>query len=283
MIEQRSEEWYELRKARITGSKIGAILGLSPFATPEDVMRDMVRDYHGAEKEFKGNIATEHGTRNEPNALADYIMETGAEVTEAPFVVHPEFDWLGASPDGYVGDDKLIEIKCPFGKRHETDDGGFLSIDDQPHYMAQMQFQMLCTGRFECDFYQWSPYASKLETVKFDPAYIERNLPLLRAFFDRYLTEREPENAWRYLDGGDLVMRYKSAKAAVDAAQAELEEAKQALIDATGGNGGKVGDLNVTKAERKGSIAYAKAVKELLPDADLEQYRGKPSSYWVVK
>src|SRR5690554_2149743 len=283
MIEQRSKEWYELRKARITGSKIGAILGLSPFATPDDVLRDMVRDYHGAEKEFKGNIATEHGTRNEPNALADYMLETGYQVEDAPFVVHKDFDWLGASPDGYVGDDKLVEIKCPFGKRHKTDDSAFLPLSEQPHYMAQVQFQMFCTGRFECDFYQWSPYASKLETVKFDPAYIEEKLPLLRAFFDRYLIEREPENAWRYLDGGDLVARYKMAKAAVESAQAELEEAKQALIAATDWKGGKVGDLNVIKAERQGSIAYAKAVKGLLPDANLEKFRGKPTSYWVVK
>lgn len=283
MIEQRSEEWFAQRVGRITGSKIGAILGLSPFATPDDVLRDMVREYHGAEKDFKGNIATEHGTRNEPNALADYVIETGNQVNEAPFVLHPDFDWLGASPDGYVGDDKLIEIKCPFGKRHETDDNAFLPISEQPHYMAQMQYQMLCTGRFECDFYQWSPYASKLEVVKFDPAYIEETLPLLKTFYERYLEEIKPENAWRYLDGGELVHRYKMAKAAVEAAQAELEEAKQALIDATDGEGGKVGDLNVTKAERKGSIAYAKAVKELLPNANLEKFRGKPTSYWVVK
>ena len=73
------------------------------------------------------------------------------------------------------------------------------------------------------------------------------------------------------------------AKAAVEVANNELEEAKQALIDATNGKGGKVGDLNITLAKRQGSIAYTKAVKDLLPDADLEAYRGKETEYWVVK
>lgn len=285
MIEQRSKEWFEQREGRITGSKIGAILGLSPFATPEDVMRDMVRDYHGAEREFKGNIATDYGTENEPNAVEDYKMESGNDVEDAPFVVHPELNWLGASPDGYVNDNKLLEIKCPFGKRHEQDDNAFTPIEEQPHYMAQMQYQMFCTGRFECDFYQWSPYASKLreESVKFDPEFIDETLPKLEAFYERYLEECKPENAWRYLDGGEVAQRYKMAKAAMGAAKAELDEAKEALIEVTNGKGGKVGDLNVTKAERKGSIAYAKAVKELLPDADLSKYEGKPTSYWVVR
>ena len=279
-MEQRSKEWFAARAQRITGSAIGAILGLSPFATPADVMRRMVRDYHGQPSEFKGNVATEHGTINEPNALADYVMQY-EQVIECGFFVHPDFEWLGASPDGLIGDDGLIEIKCPYSKRHDAD--GFKPISEQQHYYAQMQYEMFCTGRKWCDFYQWSPYGDKLDRVNLDPLFIEETLPQLKSFYDEYLEQRKPENAWRYIDGGDLVQKYKMAKAALEVATAELEEAKQALIDATEGKGGKVGDLNITKAKRQGSIAYAKAVKELLPDADLEAYRGKESEYWVVK
>lgn len=279
-MEQRSKEWFSARAQRITGSAIGAILGLSPFATPADVMRRMVRDYHGQPSEFKGNVATEHGTTNEPNALADYVMQY-EQVKECGFFVHSDFDWLGASPDGLIGDDGLIEIKCPYSMRHSAD--GFKSISEQQHYYAQMQYEMFCTGRKWCDFYQWSPYGDKIERVNFDPIFIEETMPKLFAFYAEYIEQRKPENAWRYIDGGDLVQRYKMAKAALEVATAELEEAKQALIDATNGEGGKVGDLNITKAKRQGSIAYAKAVKDLLPDADLEAYRGKESEYWVVK
>jgi putative phage-type endonuclease len=279
-MEQRSKEWFAARANRITGSAIGAILGLSPFATPADVMRRMVRDYHGQPSEFKGNVATEHGTNNEPNALADFVMQYDA-VVECGFYVHPDFEWLGASPDGLIGDDGLLEIKCPYSKRHDA--SGFVSIDEQQHYLAQIQYQLFCTGRKWTKFYQWSPYGDMVEHINFNPLFIEETLPVLRKFYEDYLEQRKPENAWRYIDGGDLVQRYKMAKAAVEVANAELEEAKQALIDATDGKGGKVGDVNVTLAKRQGSIAYAKAVKDLLPDADLEAYRGKESEYWVVK
>lgn len=281
-MEQRSKEWYAVREGRITGSAIGAILGLSQFATADDVMRRMVRQHNGQPEDFTGNAATEYGTQNEPNALADYQFETGNDVAECGFFIHPDFNWLGASPDGLISDDGLIEIKCPYGKRHDVEPD-FLSAAEQTGYYAQMQFQLFVTGRMWCDFYQWSAYGSKLERVNFDPEFIEYALPKLKAFYELYLQEREPENAWRYIDGGELVQKYKMAKAALEVAQSELDEARQALIDATGGKGGKVGDLNITLAKRQGSIAYAKAVKDLLPDADLEAYRGKETEYWVIK
>jgi putative phage-type endonuclease len=279
-MEQRSKEWYKAREGRITGSAIGAILGLSPFANASDVLRRMVREYHGQPSEFTGNIATQWGTDNEPNALADFKMLHG-DVQECGFYVHPQIEWLGASPDGLIGDDGLIEIKCPFGMRHSAD--GFKPIMDQMHYYAQVQYQLYITGREWCKFYQWSPYGAELEHVNYDQQFIADTLPSLEEFYRLYIDERKPENAWRYIDGGDLVHRYKLAKAALEVAQAELEEAKQALIDATNGDGGQIGDIKITKASRAGSIAYAKAIKDLLPDADLEAYRGKPSEYWVVK
>jgi len=119
--------------------------------------------------------------------------------------------------------------------------------------------------------------------VNFDPQFIEKTLPELRDFYDQYIEQRKPENAWRYIDGGALVQRYKMAKAALEVAENELEEAKQALIESTNGKGGKIGDVSITIVSKQGSIAYAKAIKDLLPDADLEAYRGKESSYWMVK
>ena len=59
--EQRSEEWFDARKDKITASNVGAILGLSPYKKPDDVMREMVRAHFGAEREFTGNAATQWG------------------------------------------------------------------------------------------------------------------------------------------------------------------------------------------------------------------------------
>lgn len=105
-------------------------------------MRAMVRAYHGAEREFTGNVATEYGTAMEPEAIEAFEFATGLKVEKAPFV--PYDDWLGASPDGYVGNDELIEVKCPFGLRKD-EMAQFKSIHDQPHYYAQIQIQLYVT------------------------------------------------------------------------------------------------------------------------------------------
>ena len=79
-MEQRSEKWFSVRKGRVTGSSVGAILGHSPWASPDDVMRRMVREWHGAPSEFEGNIATQWGSSNENGAVQEYAMETNNTV-----------------------------------------------------------------------------------------------------------------------------------------------------------------------------------------------------------
>ena len=69
----------------------------------------MVREYHGYESEFIGNIATEHGNLHEPLAQMDYQVKTGNFVEECGFIVHPVYDWLGASPDGLVLDNTVLD------------------------------------------------------------------------------------------------------------------------------------------------------------------------------
>ena len=70
-------------------------------------------------------------------------------VDEVGFVPHPTIEMAGASPDGLVGDDGLLEIKCPNTATHiET----LLSQSVPGKYNTQMQFQMACTGRQWCDF-----------------------------------------------------------------------------------------------------------------------------------
>ena len=84
-MKQRTKEWFYARRGRITASNVGAILGLSPFMKPDDVMRNMVRDYHNAEREFKGNVATEYGTFHENMAKIDYEMEMETKIEESGF------------------------------------------------------------------------------------------------------------------------------------------------------------------------------------------------------
>lgn len=95
------------------------------------------------------NAAMQHGTDTEPKARLAYAFHYNVVVEQIAFVPHPTIAGAGASPDGLVGDDGLIEIKCPSTATHlETLLGA--PIDDK--YIKQMQFQMACTGRQWCDF-----------------------------------------------------------------------------------------------------------------------------------
>ena len=292
-MEQRSQEWFEARRGRITASSVGAILGNSPNATRADVMRRMVREWHGAENEFTGNIATEYGQRNEAGALAEYMMDTGNKVEAVGFITRE--DWAGASPDGLIGADGLLEIKCPFGLRDAgTEDKplAFKPLSDQPHYYDQVQFQLWVTGRDWCAFYQWAPKGSAQEIVLQDAEWQAVNLPLLRQFYAEYLYQRD-ECADLHLglkrqiidtpEAARIMAEYDQISEAIENATARKKELLDDLVRMAGGKDAVIAGRNVTKVERTGAISYAKAVAKLLPDANLEKWRGKASSYWMVK
>lgn len=94
------------------------------------------------------------GIDTEPEAREVYAMMTGVAIERVGLVLHPGIDGGVASPDGLVGDDGLVEIKCPNTSTHiATLLGG--SIDGA--YVKQMQWQMACTGRQWCDFVSYDP------------------------------------------------------------------------------------------------------------------------------
>lgn len=287
-MEQRTQEWFEARKGRITASSVGAILGHAPYATRDDIMRRMVREYHGAPEEFEGNIATEYGTRNEAGALTEYIMETGNEV-RAVFFVEREH-WAGCSPDGFIGEDGGLEIKCPFGLRKD-EAPAFKTLKEQPHYYDQIQFSLWVTGRKWWDFYQWSPNGTMLERVEVDEMWQAFSLPNLRQFHAEYVDERktpdvhlEPKRP--IIDTPEarrIMAEYEQICEALDRAEERKKELLSNMAVIAMDRNVVFAGRNLTKIEKAGAIAYAKAVKALIPDADLEPYRGKKSSYWVVK
>lgn len=287
-MEQRTEEWFEARKGRITASSVGAILGNAPYATRDDVMRRMVREWVGAPTEFEGNIATEYGTRNEAGALTEYQMETGHSVEAAGFITRE--DWAGCSPDGLLGDDGGLEIKCPFGKR-KYEAPKFKTLAEQPHYYDQVQFSLWVTERLAWHFYQWSPRGTMLETVTVDKIWQDENLPRLRQFFAEYLAEREVpeihlEPKRPIIDTPEahrIMGEYQELCEAIELAEARKKELLSDMTAIAMDRDVIFAGRKLTKVEKAGAIAYAKAVKELLPGADLEKWRGKASSYWVVK
>lgn len=251
-----------LRQGRITGSRIAAALGISPFQTKEDLIKEML---YGST--FKGNAATDYGKFHEEYAIAD----CGFPVVPSndAFVQHPEYDWLGCTPDGYINDDAIIEIKCPFSAKDDPD-FAFKSIYEQPHYYAQIQLQMACTGRKVCYFYQWSRFNSRVDVVRFDPDWWAESLDALAEFMDEVADRKAEHYHEDYLAA---LERFESAKE-------DLETIKDQMIKLTDGNRWFGDKVKVTKVEKRGTIKYKSALDELCPDADLEKYRSKPTSYY---
>jgi len=120
------------------------------------------------------NAAMQWGTETEPMARQAYELKRGLFVNETGFVDHPTIEMSGASPDGLVGTDGLIEVKCPNSATHmET----MLTQKVPPKYIPQMMWQMACTGRNWCDFVSYDPRFPEnlqifIERVTYDPTYV---------------------------------------------------------------------------------------------------------------
>lgn len=288
MIEQRTPQWHEARKGRITASNVGAILGLSPYRTQNDVMRDMVREWHGAEREFKGNQATEYGTFHEDGAKIDYQLETGGTIVNAGFYEYN--DWLGASPDGFV-DDGLIEIKCPYGQRDKAPPK-FKTAQEQPHYYAQMQIQMFVCDKKWCDFYQWSPNGTMLERVYYDLNWVKESVITLIDFYDKYIEERKNPDKYLQDKPARVVVDVNSIAYRVEyyfelkAQIASLEQVAKSVMDQIvldcDNKDSEINGHKLTKVVKKGSVSYSKAFKDLMPNADLTPYMGEATEYWKL-
>lgn len=154
MSEQRTPEWFAERLGKITASRIADVVGKTKSgsygAARKNYMAELLcQRLTGQQEEKFTSAAMQHGTDTESAARAMYMLETGTDVTETGFIPHPTIAMSGASPDGLIGEDGLIEIKCPNTATHLE----FLQSHKPKHeYLLQMQWQMACTGRQWCDF-----------------------------------------------------------------------------------------------------------------------------------
>jgi len=188
-MDQRSEEWYSARLGKVTASRLSDVL--ATIKTGEAAARANYRIELVAER-LTGkstprftSAAMQWGVDCEPMARSAYETETGLIVTEVGFVDHPTIEMTGASPDGLVGDDGLIEIKCPDTKTHIQT---LTSKKAPSEYIPQMQWQMACTGR------QW------VDFVSFDPRLPEHlMLEIIRVDRDQSLIDKYSESVNRFL------------------------------------------------------------------------------------
>jgi len=157
-MEQRTEEWFKARLGKVTSSKVADILARTKSgysASRENYLYQLLtEELTGTPADSYISKPMEWGMDNEVHARAMYEITTGELVKEVGFVDHPTIPRFGASPDGLVGVDGLLEIKCPDTKKHlytiET-----RNIDRQ--YQIQMTAQMMCSMRKWCDFVSYDP------------------------------------------------------------------------------------------------------------------------------
>lgn len=158
-IIQGSPEWFAARLGRVTASRVADVVAKTKSgwgASRANYMAQLIAErLAGTVAESFSNAAMQWGTQTEPDARAAYEFRTDRDVAEVGFINHPAIEMSGASPDGLIGDDGLIEIKCPNTATHIDT---LLSGGTVPgKYVIQMQWQMACTGRKWCDFVSFDP------------------------------------------------------------------------------------------------------------------------------
>ena len=157
-MQQRSEEWFAARAGSLGASSLWEAVAKTRSGYSASranlLARLAVERLTGQPCESYTSGAMRHGIDTEPEARDAYAFYRNAEVEEVGLVPHPSIKESHASPDGLVGADGLVEIKCPNSATHMD----FLLTGEIPEkYMTQMFWQMACTGRKWCDFVSFDP------------------------------------------------------------------------------------------------------------------------------
>jgi putative phage-type endonuclease len=157
-VEQGTPEWFAARLGNVTASRVADVIAKTKSgysASRENYMAQLICErMTGTVAESYTNAAMQWGTETEPLARAAYESLADVLVDEVGYVQHPRIERAGASPDGLVDADGLLEIKCPNTATHIDT---LISEDVPMKYITQMQWQMACTGRLWCDFVSFDP------------------------------------------------------------------------------------------------------------------------------
>lgn len=182
-MEQRSEEWFDARRGRITASRFGDAIAVGkngkPLAAREKYMREIV--FERLSDSCKHEISSKSlswGTDVEAFARDAYELECGALIEQTGFVTHQRYPFIGGSCDGLLDSDGIVEIKCPHDEQvHVETLLNGMSNDHVP----QVQGNLLVTGRKYAVFISYDPRICEslrlyTQIVPRDDAYINNVL-----------------------------------------------------------------------------------------------------------
>ena len=198
-LQQRSKEWHEARRNRLTASDYANAAGL--VGAYQSRARTWAVKL--GEIEIEINPAMQFGIDNEENARDDYEIATGNISMPTGFYIHPLNDWRGASPDGIIGGETLHEVKCRATTPYE---------DVSSLHFCQIQGQLACTGLKRCHYQSWTPDSQRIWEVAFNPEYWEWLVPYLQEFWTYVQNLEEPPRRKRISFPGntDVDLLYSS-------------------------------------------------------------------------
>jgi len=158
-MEQGTPEWHAARLGKVTASKINDVMaklkGGGEAAGRRNYRAQLVAErLTGEPTETYCSDAMRRGSEMEPLAREAYEFLTGTTVEQIGFIDHPTIPMTGCSPDGLIGDDGMLEIKCPNTATHID---WLLGGKVPPEHVNQMRWQMECAGREWCDFASYDP------------------------------------------------------------------------------------------------------------------------------
>lgn len=158
-MNQRDAEWFAMRAGKFTGSRFSALMAKTrsgPSTYRENLITDLaIERITGTCVTTYQNAAMQRGIELEPEAREAYEAHAGVLVEEVAFIVHPEYPTVGVSPDGMVGDDGMVEIKCPSASAKHLK--ALLTGAHAQEYRWQLQGQLWVAGRAWVDAVSYSP------------------------------------------------------------------------------------------------------------------------------
>jgi putative phage-type endonuclease len=173
---QGTPEWFEARLGMVTASRMSDVIAKSRkkgelSATAATYMYELISEMLTGKTRELQSAAMDWGSEYESEAVSEYEVRYFVEVERVGFITHPKMEGVGGSPDGLVGSEGIIEIKCPY---NTTNHLKFLLGGAIPKkYACQMQANMWITGRKWCDF------------ISFDPRITDRKLKIYVRRIDR--------------------------------------------------------------------------------------------------
>lgn len=282
MIEQRSPEWFKLRKQYVGASDAPVLMGVSPWKTPYELFIEKTSPYVEVTNQ---NLWMQRGIDLEPEALQAFELATGY-LMSPQVLISPRNQFMMASLDGLELDGKAaVEIKVPGKKDHEC------AIEGQvpEKYKPQLQHQIEVTGLPMIYYMSYSPDHEKpiiILSVEREDHYIDILVTKESEFYHNHMLTGIPPANDRQIKTIDsevwknLTDEYKRLDCQEKEAQKRKDEIRDYLVQIAQSENARGNGILLQKVERKGIINYQNI--PMLKTMNLEEFRKPSTSSWRI-